>query len=53
MSFRVDQGVELRLVATILTLNYVLNQFLDGSQRESDSESTTCSALNIEVDGYG
>ena len=33
MSFRVDQGVELRLVATILALNYhdyVLNQFLDG-----------------------
>ena len=49
-SFRVDKGIELRLVATILALNYTLrinDQFLDGSQRESDSESI------IKVDGYG
>ena len=44
MSFRIDQGVELRLMATIL----VLNQFMDGSQHESDSESDSTN-----VDGYG
>ena len=36
MSFRDDQGVELRLMTTILVLN---QKFMDGSQHESDSES--------------